>query len=146
MIERIGWVRWPEVGLPARESRCLQVLSSPPQLATRNRTVSNRFISYNCCQQLISLPQIVNDRCSSSLKINITQMEAFGATPVFSRCAFASKKRRMIQYFPSLSGNPTLAGTKQYHFLIIAFLLQQSVRGLFKEETKLHSKNLSSIK
>ena len=46
----------------------------------------------------------------------------------------------MIQYFPSLSGNPTLAGTKQYHFLIIAFLLQQSVRGLFKEETKLQTK------
>ena len=49
----------------------------------RNRTVSNRFISYNCCQQLIRLPQIVNDRCASSLKINITQMEAFGTTPVF---------------------------------------------------------------
>ena len=139
MIERIGWVRWPEVGLPGRAGVSKYY---PPRHSSRprNRTVSNRFISYNCCQQLIRLPQIVNDRCASSENKYHTNGGFWRHTCFFSRCAFASKKRTMIQYFLSLSGNPTLAGTKQYHFLIIAFLLQQSVRGLFKEETKLQSK------
>ena len=133
MIERIGWVRWPEVGLPARESRCLQVLSSPPQLATRNRTVSNRFISYNCCQQLISLPQIVNDRCSSSLKINITQMEAFGTTPVFFTVCVCEQETEDDSIFSvslwksHASWNQTISFS--YHCLPTSTICQRIVQG-----------------
>ena len=99
----------------------------------RNRTVSNRFISYNWCQQLIRLPQIVNDRCASSLKINITQMEAFGATPVFFTVCVCEQETEDDSIFSvplwksHASWNQTISFS--YHCLPSSTICQRIVQG-----------------
>ena len=124
----------PSIIQPARHS------SQP-----RNRTVSNRFISYNCCQQLIRLPQIVNDRCASSLKINITQIEAFSTTPVFFTVCVCEQETEDDSIFSvslwksHASWNQTISFS--YHCLPTSTICQRIVQGrnqIAKQKPLLH--------
>ena len=146
MIERIGWVRWPEVGLPGRESRCLQVLSTPPATARDpgiERLAIDSFPTTAVSNWYVYLKLLTIDVLP--LKINNTQMEAFGTTPVFFTVCVCEQETEDDSIFSvslwksHASWNQTISFS--YHCLPTSTICQRIVQGrnqIAKQKPLLH--------